>query len=78
MSDHQTLLFCLLFAISAILIIKIAQYVIASLTHVINECLSEGNFSTELKTSVVTPMPKTGDSSDIIHYRPLAVLATSN
>ena len=44
------------------------------LTHVLNNCISDGYFPTELKTGCITPIYKNGTKSEVNNYRPVCSL----
>lgn len=49
-------------------------YIVESLTHIYNLCISNGTFPDQLKIAKVTPIPKSKEVSDINNYRPISVL----
>lgn len=50
------------------------EYIIDPLTHVMNLSLCNGYVPSQMKKSVVTPVHKSGDKSDVNNYRPISVL----
>ena len=44
------------------------------LSHVLDNCVSEGYFPTELKTGCITPIYKNGEKSEVNNYRPVCSL----
>ena len=53
---------------------KAASNISRSLTHLFNESLSTGKFSSAWKTAKVTPLFKGGTATDCYNYRPISVL----
>ena len=54
---------------------KCIEYYIDPLTHIINNSLKVGVFSSELKLARVVPLLKSGDSSQLTNYRPISILS---
>jgi hypothetical protein len=54
----------------------VSPYILRPLTHIINTTLSSGVFPDKLKFSVITPVFKDGDRTNIDNYRPIALLST--
>ena len=62
--------------ISARLLKSTAPAIARSLASVFNWSLNTGEFPSEWKHAVVTPVPKSGDNQLITNYRPISVLPT--
>lgn len=55
--------------------IKVTQDILLQpITDCLNHCLQQGNFPTELKTSRIVPIYKSGDSLLPVNYRPINIL----
>lgn len=61
--------------ISPFLFKKIAENLLDPLLFLINMCLQTGNFPDVLKTSIVSPIFKKGDQSNIENFRPISVVS---
>ena len=61
--------------ISPVLFKKIAGNLLDPLLFLINLCLESGKFPDVLKTSIVSPIFKKGDQSDIQNFRPISVVS---
>ena len=53
---------------------KVNDLIAFPLTHILNLCLDQGIFPSELKTARVIPIYKKGDRSILVNYRPVSVL----
>jgi len=62
-------------AISAKVLKLISASISAPLSHVINLCFTAGYFPDKLKTSIVTPIHKSGCKDSAGNYRPISVLS---
>lgn len=62
--------------ISALIIKRFKQLLIAPILHLCNLSLETGIFPTSLKHSVVIPIHKKGDKRDCSNYRPISLLST--
>ena len=62
--------------ISARLLKSTAPAIARSLASLFNWSLNTGEFPSEWKHAVVTPVPKSGDNQLITNYRPISVLLT--
>ena len=52
-------------------ILKITKdYIDAPLSHIFNLCISSGTFPEKLKTSIISPIFKKNETTDINNYRP--------
>ena len=45
------------------------------LTHIFNNCISDGYFPNELKTGCITPIYKSGIKTEVNNYRPVCSLS---
>ena len=52
---------------------KCIDHYIEPLTHIINNSIQEGVFTSELKLARVVPLLKSGDSNQITNFRPISV-----
>uniref|UniRef100_A0A1B6L8R3 Reverse transcriptase domain-containing protein n=2 Tax=Graphocephala atropunctata TaxID=36148 RepID=A0A1B6L8R3_9HEMI len=52
---------------------KASPFITKPLCHIINLSLSTGHFPSKLKYTIVTPIFKKGDTTDISNYRPIAL-----
>ena len=50
-------------------------YIIDSLTHIYNQCISEGTFPQEWKKAKVIPLPKIKTPTQLDNYRPISILS---
>lgn len=56
---------------------KLARHIITHpLTVLIKRCFDDGIFPTAFKTSLITPVHKSGDRDTVTNYRPISVLTT--
>ena len=53
----------------------VGQFIVTPLLYVINKSFSDGVFPTSLKLSVVTPVFKKGDPTEIKNFRPISLLS---
>ena len=57
-------------------ILKITKdYSDSSLSHIFNLCISSGTSPEKLKTSIISPIFKKNETTDINNYRPISILA---
>ena len=61
--------------ISAIMLKKTALSITPAVTKLFNVSLTSGELPSEWKTARVTPIPKSGDSSNPSNYRPISLLS---
>jgi hypothetical protein len=61
--------------ITPVIIKKISQYIVDVLVYIFNLSLSTGDFPSELKSAVVTPLFKKKDESQPTNYRPISLLS---
>lgn len=61
-----------IYSLNIAYIIEILDEILDPLVHIINACLSEGTFPTELKLARVSPIHKKGDINDPGKYRPIS------
>ena len=56
-------------------ILKITNdFIDALLSHIFNLCISSETFPEKLKTSIISPIFKKNETTDIINYRPISIL----
>lgn len=53
----------------------ISEYIASPLTYIINKMFQLGKFPTALKLSIVTPIFKNGDKSEMGNYRPVSLIS---
>lgn len=57
-------------------ILKVSlPYVVESLTHIFNLCVTKNIFPSALKTAKVIPLPKSKQTDDVNNYRPISLLS---
>ena len=55
-------------------ILKISKdYIDAPLSHIFNLFISSGTFPEKLKTSIISPIFKKNETTDINNYRPISI-----
>ena len=55
---------------------QVCEEIADPLVLLINKSIATGKFPSILKTTVVVPLPKKGDTLDIENYRPISLLST--
>lgn len=60
--------------LTATTIKNINEYIILPVTHILNICFQSGKIPSQWKESIVTPVYKSGDPSELTNYRPISVI----
>lgn len=61
--------------ISSFFVKKFSDILSPALAHLFNISISEGQFPNALKSSIVVPIPKKGDSRDLTNFRPISLIS---
>lgn len=53
----------------------VSEYILHPFSYILNRCVQEGMYPTAFKKSLVIPIYKTGDDTDIANYRPISLIS---